>query len=77
MGYANDTTIYAVIIPGSLSRSQVMESMNQDLAEINSWCLKWHVRLNPKKTNYMVVSWFQTSAPGCGDHTLDGAELEE
>ena len=28
------------IIPKPLSRRQVMESLNQDLAAINSWCLK-------------------------------------
>ena len=37
--YAVDTTIYA-LIPRPLLRSQVIESLNQDLAAINSWCLK-------------------------------------
>ena len=37
--YANDTTIYAVI-PIRLSRPQVMESLNQNVVEIHSWCLK-------------------------------------
>ena len=35
VGYADDTTIYAVI-PRPLSRPQVMESLNQHLAAINS-----------------------------------------
>ena len=35
LSYANDTTIYAVI-PRPLSRRQVMESRNQDMAAINS-----------------------------------------
>ena len=50
VGYTDDTirTIYAVI-PRPLSHPQVMESLNQDLAAINSRCLKWHVRLNSKK----------------------------
>ena len=45
VGYADNTTIYAVI-PTPLSSSQVLESQNPDLAAINSWCLKWHMRLN-------------------------------
>ena len=39
VGYADDTRIYA-FIPRPLSSSQVMESLNRDLAAINSWCLK-------------------------------------
>ena len=35
MGYADDTTIYAVI-PRPLSPPQVMESLTQDLAALNS-----------------------------------------
>ena len=54
-----------------------MESLNQDLAAINSWRLKWHMRLHPKKTKFIVVSRSRTSAPGYGDLTLGGAELEE
>ena len=61
MGYSDDTTIYAVI-PRSLSRPQVMESLNQDLIAVNN--LKWHLSLNPKNTKSMVVSRSQASAPG-------------
>ena len=54
-----------------------MKSLNQDLAAINSWCLQSHMRLNPKKTKSIVVSRSRTRAPGYGDLTLGGAELEE
>ena len=63
VGYADDTTLYAVF-PRLLLRPQVMDSLNQDLAAINSWCLKWHMRLSPKKTKPMMVSRSQTIAPG-------------
>ena len=76
VGHAEDTTIYAVI-PRPLSHSQVMELLNQDLAAINSRYLKWHMRLNAKKTKHMVVSRFRTRAPGYGDITLCGAKLQE
>ena len=76
MGYADDTTIYAVIF-GPLSHSQVMESLNLDLAAMNSWCSKWHMTLTPKRTKFMAVSLSPTSAPGYRDFTLGGTELEE
>ena len=55
----------------------MIESLNYNLAALNSWCLKRQIRLNPKKTNSMVVSWSRIVAPGYGDLTLGGAELEE
>ena len=48
VGYAEDSTIYAVILR-PLSGPQVMELMNQDLAARLSLCLKWHMRLNLKR----------------------------
>ena len=75
MGYADDTTIYTVV-PRPLLR-QVIESLNQDSAIINSWSLKRHMRLNLKKKKSMVISLSRTIAPGYGDLTLGGAEPEE
>ena len=71
VGYADGATIYTVIAR-PLSRPQVMESLNQDLAAIDSWCLKWHMWLNPNKRQSMVVSLCQAYAPGYGDLTLGG-----
>ena len=76
MGYAVDITNYA-IIPRHLLRPQVIESLNQDLAAINSWCLKWHKELNPKKIKFIVVNLSRIIASGYGDLTLGGADLEE
>ena len=47
VGDADDTNIFAVI-PWPLSRPQVIESLDRDLAAIDSWCLKWQMRLNPR-----------------------------
>ena len=47
------------------------------LAAINSGCLKCHMRPNPKKAKSIVVSRSRTIAPGYGDLTFGGAELEE
>ena len=65
------------LIPRLNSRPQEMESLNQDLAAISSWSLKWHMRLNPKKTKSIVVSRSRGSGPGNGDFTLGGAVIEE
>ena len=35
------------------------------------------MRLKTKKTKFMVVSWSLIMTSGCGDLTLDGAELGE
>ena len=75
-GYADDTTIYEIILR-LLSRSQVMEKLNQNFAAINSWCLKRYKRLNTKNTISTVVSRSRTSTLGYGDVTLAGADHEQ
>ena len=76
LGNANDTIIYADI-HRPLLRLKVIETLNQDLVATNSWCLKWHMRLNPKKTKSIVVSRSRITAFGYGDLTFGNAELEE
>ena len=76
MGYADDTTIYAVI-PTPLSLPQVMELRNQDLAAIVFLCLKWYMRLNSKKTKSILLNRSRTYAPYHGGLTLGDAELQE
>ena len=58
-------------------RFRVLKWWNQDLAAINSWCLKWPMRLNPKKMKSMVIGRSRTIAPGYDELTLFGAELKE
>ena len=65
VGYADDATIYAVI----------PRPLNQKLVAIHYWCLKWHMWLKPKKIN-LLVNRSRKYAPGNGDFTLGGAELE-
>ena len=76
VGYADDATI-AAVISRLLSRPQEMASLNRDLAATHSWYLKWHMRLNSRKTKSMVVSRCHTYAPGYGDLTLGGEKLGE
>ena len=35
------------------------------------------MRLNPKKTKFMLVRWSRTSAPGYCEFIVGGTELEE
>ena len=74
--YEDDTTIYAVI-PRPLSRPQATGSLNQDLKAIQPWCLKRHMRLNPKNIQSMVVSRSRTFAPDYGDLTLGRADFKK
>ena len=76
MSYADDTTIYAVI-PRPPSRFQVMESLNHDFVSIYSCFSKWYMRLSPSKPKSTVVSRSRIYAPGYGDITLGGAELQK
>ena len=75
MGYGDNITIYAVI-PRPLSCPQMMKSLNRDLVAIHSRCLKWHMRLNPKRTKSTVVNRPRIYAPGYDNLTLGGAELD-
>ena len=56
VGYADDTTIYAVI-PRPPSCHQVMEQLNQDFVSIHSRCLKRHTRPNPEKAKSMARTY--------------------
>ena len=76
VGYADDTTNYAVI-PRQLTRPQAMESLNRDLAATHSWCLKWYMRLIPRKSKSTVVSRSRIYASSYGNLALGGEELEE
>ena len=74
VGYADETKIYAVLSRPP-SHPHVMESLKQDLTAINFWCLKRHMRLNPKKMKSILVSRSRTIALSYGDLTLVSAEL--
>ena len=54
-----------------------MDLLNQELAAIYYWCLKWHRRLNPKKAKSMVVSCSRISVLSYDELTHGGDELEE
>ena len=62
VSYADDATLLA-LIPSPNMRSDVTESLNADLSKISSWCNLWGMRLNPNKTQSMIVSRSRTVFP--------------
>ena len=55
IAYADDATLLASI-PSPDMRELVAESLSRDLARINTWCKTWGMKLNPNKTQSMIVS---------------------
>ena len=55
VAYADDATLLAVV-PSPDMRPSVSESLNRDLAKINEWCQWWGMKMNPRKTQSMIVS---------------------
>lgn len=74
ISYADDTTLYASI-PNPISRTSVAESLDRDLSRISSWCTKWGMKLNPRKTHSIVFSRSRTSLPLHPDLSVDGVNI--
>ena len=62
VSYADGATLLARI-PSPNWRSDVTESLNRDLSKISTWCNLWGMRLNPNKTQSMIVSRSRTVFP--------------
>ena len=62
VSYADDATLLAHITSPNI-RSDVTESLNRDLNKICTWCNLWGMRLNPNKTQGMIVSRSRTVFP--------------
>ena len=74
VSYADDATLIAVI-PTPGQRQLVSESLNRDLAKINDWCKLWGMKLNPIKTQSMIVSRSRTLVPNHPDLVIDDTVL--
>ena len=59
VSYADDSTLSACI-SSPYMRSDVTESLNRDLSKISTWCNLWCMRLNPNKTQSIIVSKSKT-----------------
>ena len=74
VAYADDATLIAVI-PSPDQRQLVSDSLNRDLAKINDWCNLWGMKLNPTKTQSMIVSRSRTLLPEHPDLLLNNVVL--
>ena len=74
VSYADDATLLARI-PSPNMRSDVTESLNRDLSKISTWCNLWGMRLNPNKTQSMIVSRSRTVFPQHPDLLVGSTSL--
>ena len=74
VSYADDATLLARI-PSPNMRSDVTESLNRDLSKISTWCNLWGMRLNPTKTQSMIVSRSRTVFPPHPDLLVGSTSL--
>ena len=44
-------------------RPFIAHSLNRNLAKINTWCKLWGMKMNPTKTQCMIVSRSRTAFP--------------
>ena len=74
VAYADDATLYSVV-PSPGMRQPVSESLNRDLERINNWCKQWGMKMNPQKTQSMIVSRSRTIHPQHPDLLIDNVPL--
>ena len=74
VAYADDATLIASV-PSPLMRPVVAASLNRDLAKISSWCKMWGMKMNPSKTQCMIVSRSRTAFPSHPDLFIDDVPL--
>ena len=74
ISYADDTTFYAMIDPPA-DRISFVESLNRDMRRVHSWCQFWGMKLNPTKTQSIIVSRSRTVIPAHPVLTLCGQNL--
>ena len=75
IAYADDTTLYASVNSPS-DRVAVADSLNRDLSKIQSWCLRWGMKLNPSKTRSIIVSRSRAHDPPHPPLFLCGSPLK-
>ena len=74
VAYADDATLLAVV-PSPDMRSVISDSLNRDLAKISEWCKLWGMKMNPNKTQSMIVRRCRTFQPQLPDLFIDNVPL--
>ena len=77
--YADNTTLVAPVQLPSL-RAAVGDVLNDDLAKVVDWCEQWDMKLNPKKSKFLLVFRSRSELPELPPHPLhntDGDQIQE
>ena len=74
ISYADDTTL-SVGIDSPLDRGSKADLLLRDVTRIKSWCDRWGMKLNPSKSNSIVISRSRTLFPHHPDLILDGISV--
>ena len=74
VAYADDTTIYATI-PSPRDRLRVANVLSRDISNILSWCDRWGMKPNPKKSHSIVFGRSRTSIPAHPDIISKGVPI--
>ena len=74
VAYANNATLLEVV-PSPYLKSVIWESLSRDLAKISEWCRLWGMKMNPNKTQSMIVSRSRTLQPQHPDLFIDNVPL--
>ena len=77
IGYADDSTLMAVVPSPCRRQSAVAESMIRDLGTVSEWCDLWGMKLNASKTKTMIVSRSRTMHPQSPPLTIGRTVLKE
>ena len=77
IGYVDDSTLMAAVVPSAGVRDAVAESLIRDLCRVSEWYDLWGMKLNASKTKTMIVSRSRTMHPQSPPLTIGGTVLKE
>ena len=79
IGYADDSTLIAVVPSPGVSRNSVTvaESLTRVLVNVSEWCDLCWIKLNASKTKIMIVSRSRIMHPQSLTLTIGGTVLKE
>ena len=77
IGYADDFTLMAVVVPSPDVRVTVAEFLIRDLRRVSEWCDLRGMKLNASKTKTMIVFKSRTMHPQSPPLTIGGTVLKE
>ncbi|KAK3890477.1 hypothetical protein Pcinc_005557 [Petrolisthes cinctipes] len=74
VAYADDTTLFAAI-PSPQDRQRVADLISRDVSRIQAWCDRWGMKLNPSKSQKLIISRPRTLQPPHPDFVVGGVTV--